>query len=263
MDKPMDHEILTQFLFYPRPISESEIPPSEHGTVHRYESGNGEKISAYLYRSLPDAPTALFFHGNGEVLSDYAGDLTMMFSRIGVNLCVVDYRGYGLSEGAPSLSKILEDGRATWDYFTGEVGIAPEDIILFGRSMGSIPAIDLASSVDNKFKCLIVESGISGFERWIERLEPMIKQLGMDIDALKADLRKNLDHKAKIDKVEKPILILHTERDSIVPSWNARDLYEWAGPEKAKIKIFERGDHNSIFYYNGDKYLEIVRNFMA
>ena len=262
MEKPMDHQLLTSFLFYPRPISESEIPPYKNGSLHRFPSGGGERISAYMYRPLPEAPLVLMFHGNGEVVTDYVGEFAVLFERIGLNFCVVDYRGYGLSEGSPSLSKILEDGRAAWDYFTGEAGIPAKSILLLGRSMGSIPAIEIAAQVGDEFLGLIVESGIAGFDRWIERMEGVIKQVGIDIDGLKADLRENLNHRAKIEKVKRPILILHTETDSIVPSWNARDLYEWAGEDKAELRIFEEGDHNSIFYYNGQEYLELVKRFV-
>jgi len=256
----IDHPLLTSFLFYPRAISQAEIPPIEHGALHIFPSGDNEKISAYLYRPMPEAPTLLLFHGNGEVITDYIGDFGAIFAQIGLNMCVVDYRGYGLSEGSPSLSRILEDGRAAWDYFTKILG---DNIVLFGRSMGSIPAIDIASQAGGKYLGLIIESGIAGFDRWIERMEPLIARAGIDVAALKSDLRKNLDHRDKIQKVKKPILILHTEMDSIVPSWNARDLYEWAGADKAELHIFEEGDHNSIFYYNGEQYLELVRNFIS
>jgi len=262
MDKPMDHPLLNQFLFYPRAVSAAEIPPFEHGSVHRFPSGGGEMISAYLYKPLPDKPTVLMFHGNGEVITDYIGEFAGMIERLGLNFCVVDYRGYGLSEGSPSLGKILEDGRAAWDYFTTEGGIPAENIVLLGRSMGSIPAIDIASHVGDGFIGLIVESGIAGFDRWIERMEPVIKQVGIDYDGLRADLKNNLDHKAKIEKVSRPILIMHTDGDSIVPSANARDLFEWAGPQKAQLRIFEQGDHNTIFYFNADEYFELIRNFV-
>jgi len=262
MDMPMDHPLLNQFLFYPRAVSPAEIPPFEHGSVHRFPSGGGEMISAYLYRPLPEEPTVLMFHGNGEVITDYVGEFAALFERIGLNFCVVDYRGYGLSEGSPSLGKILEDGRAAWDYFTAEAGIPAENIVLLGRSMGSIPAIEIASHTEDNFIGLIVESGIAGFDRWIERMEPLVRQAGMDFDGLKADLKQNLDHRAKIEKVSRPILILHTEADSIVPSWNAHDMYKWAGPQKAQMRIFDQGDHNSIFYYNGEEYLELVQRFV-
>lgn len=258
----MDDPLINQFLFYPRSISRAEIPDLEHGSVHTFPSGGGERISAYLYRPLPDRPVVLMFHGNGEVMTDYINEFLYAMRGIGLNFCVVDYRGYGLGDGDPCLSAILEDGRAAWDYFTGEVGIPAERIVLLGRSMGSIPALELASAHSDEFMGLVVESGIAGFHRWIDRMEMMIQQMGIDAEALKESLMRNLDHEKKIKAVQRPILILHTENDGIVPSQNARMLYEWAGPERATLNIFPMGDHNTIFYYNGEEYLELLKKFV-
>lgn len=263
MEKMMDHPVLNGFLFYPRRLKPDRMPGHKDGSVHSILSGDGEHISAYLYQPRPEAPVILMFHGNGEVIADYAFDFPEFSERLEANLCMVDYRGYGLSDGEPSLSKILEDGRAAWKYFTKTCGLDGKKILLLGRSMGSIPAIDIASRAGDELMGLVVESGIAGFDRWIERLEPVLTQVGVDVAALKDDLRTNLDHKSKIKAVTRPVLIIHTEGDSIVPSQNARDLYEWAGTDKTEMKIFPEGDHNTILVHNLDEYLELVKRFMA
>ncbi len=262
MEKTMDHPALNGFLFYPRTLRPDQMPRDKNGSVHSILSGSGEKISAYLYQPLPEAPIILMFHGNGEVITDYAFDFSGLSERLGANIGMVDYRGYGLSEGEPSLSKILEDGRAAWKYFTETCGMDGKKILLLGRSMGSIPAIDIASRAGDELMGLVVESGIADFDRWIERLEPVLAQVGVDVAALKRDLRSNLDHKSKIQAVTRPMLIIHTEGDNIVPSGNARDLCEWAGEDKAELKIFPEGDHNTILVYNLDEYMELVKKFM-
>jgi len=262
MRKMMDHPVLNGFLFYPRRLRPELMPRHEHGSLHGIPYGGGESISAYLYRPRPEAPTILMFHGNGEVIADYAFDFPGLSERLGANLCMVDYRGYGLSDGEPSLSKILEDGRAAWKYFTKTCGLDGKNILLLGRSMGSIPAIDIASRAGDELMGLVVESGIAGFDRWIERLEPVLAQAGVDVAALKDDLKTNLDHESKIKAVTRPVLIIHTEGDGIVPSRHARDLYEWAGADKAELKIFPEGDHNTILACNLDEYIELVKGFM-
>lgn len=258
----MDDPLISQFLFYPRSVSRAEIPDLTGGSVHIFPSGDGEKISAYLYRTLPDNPVVLMFHGNGEVITDYINEFLEAMRGIGLNLCVVDYRGYGLSEGEPCLSAILEDAHATWNYLTGELGIPAGRIVLLGRSMGSIPAIELAAARGDEYMGLVVESGIAGFHHWIDRMGVMIRQMGIDMDSLKESLMRNLDHEKKIKRVRRPLLILHTQHDGIVPSENALELYSWANPDTAALKIFPEGDHNTIFYYNGNEYLELLKQFI-
>lgn len=259
----MDSPLINQFLFYPRRIARAEIPDVPYGSLHIFESGGGEKISAYLYEPFPNKPIVLLFHGNGEVITDYFDFLMLDLKAHELNFCVVDYRGYGLSEGEPCLSAILEDGRAVWKYMTENLKIPPQRFVIFGRSMGSIPALELASVLKNSFAGLVIESGIAAFDKWVDSMSFLIRRLGMDIDELRASLRKNLDHQRKIEMCERPILIMHTENDEIVPSFHARLLYEWAGSDKANLKIFPYGGHNTIFFYNREEYMKLLTSFIA
>ena len=259
----IDHTLINQFLFYPRPLAKDDFPELPHGSLHTFAAGGGDKISAYWYRPLPAAPTLLFFHGNGEVITDYLYDFHRGVEAIGANLAVVDYRGYGLSQGRPSLSAILEDGRAAWSYFTGELGLKPKDVVVMGRSLGSIPALEIASGPGRDCRGVIIESGIAGFARWIERLAPMMNGMGFDLKGLKQALDQDLNHEAKVKKISRPLLILHTEGDLIVPSWNARDLYQWSDQSRATLKIFPLGDHNTIFFINAAEYFQTIGDFIA
>jgi alpha-beta hydrolase superfamily lysophospholipase len=204
----------------------------------------------------------LMFHGNGEVITDYLYDFNRAIEEAGANFAIVDYRGYGLSEGEPSLSAILEDGRAAWSHFTGTLGLPAAKIIVMGRSLGSIPALELASGPGRACRGVIIESGIAGFSRWIESLEPMLLGLGLDFQELSRELARVLDHEAKVKKIQSPLLILHTEGDMIVPSWNARELYRWADPARTTLKIFPLGDHNTIFFINAAEYFQAIGEFI-
>ena len=262
MSRMIDHPLINQFLFYPRALREQDFPSLPQGSLHRFASGNGALITAYWYRPLPNAPTVLMFHGNGEVITDYLDDFHRAIEAAGANLAVVDYRGYGLSQGEPSLSAILEDGRAAWSHFTGTLGLPASQIVVMGRSLGSIPALELASGAGQGCRGVIIESGIAGFSRWIESLEPMLMGMGLDFQELRRDLAQALDHEAKVKKTKSPLLILHTEGDRIVPSWNARELYGWADPSRTSLKIFPRGDHNTIFFINAAEYFQTIGDFI-
>ena len=263
LNKIIDHPLLNQFLFYPRSLSEEDFPSLRQGSLHRFVSGDSDRITAYWYRPLPEAPTVLMFHGNGEVITDYLYDFHRAIEEAGANFAIVDYRGYGLSQGQPSLSAILEDGHAAWAHFTRTLGLPASQIILMGRSLGSIPALELASSSGRDCRGVIIESGIAGFSRWIEPMKPMLGGLGLNHEALVQDLARTLDHEAKVKKIKRPLLILHTEGDRIVPSWNARDLYRWADPKLTTLKIFPLGDHNTIFFINAAEYFQTIGEFIG
>jgi alpha-beta hydrolase superfamily lysophospholipase len=261
----IDHPMISRFLFYPRMLTRDHFPKIEYGSIHTFPSGDGEEISAYWYKPHKDSPTILMFHGNGEVITDYLYDFHEIIASLGANFAIVDYRGYGLSHGEPTLSAVLEDSHAAWSYFTEKLGLKPSDIILFGRSLGSIPALELASSDGRDSLGVIIESGIAGFHRWIDRIGPMIQRMNLDLefDALKDELKKYLDHESKVSKISRPMLIMHTEHDQIVPSWNAHDLYSWADPKKTFLKIFPEGDHNTIFFTNAEEYFGILNEFIS
>src|SRR4030042_1046141 len=180
MSRIMDHPWLNRFLFYPRSLREEDFPSLRQGSLHRFDSGDGDRITAYWYQPLPEAPTVLMFHGNGEVITDYLYDFHRAIEKAGANFAIVDYRGYGLSSGQPSLSAILEDGRAAWAYFTQTLGLSAAKIIVMGRSLGSIPALELAASSGRDCRGVIIESGIAGFQRWIEPMQPMFQGIGLN-----------------------------------------------------------------------------------
>lgn len=263
MKSIIDHPLISRFLFYPRSLERTDFPDMDSGSIHTYESGSDNIISAYWYRPLGGAPTLLMFHGNGEVITDYLYDYHRVIESIGLNYAIVDYRGYGLSSGTPSLSGLLEDAHATWSYFTEKLDLDPGDIILMGRSLGSIPALEIASTSARGCRAVIIESGIAALHRWVESMKPILESTGLDFKKLSEELRRNLDHKAKVEKISRPMLIMHTELDHIVPSWNARDLYSWANPKTTVLKIFPQGDHNTIFYMNAEEYFKTIKEFTA
>ncbi|HEX8088839.1 MAG TPA: alpha/beta hydrolase, partial [Blastocatellia bacterium] len=110
------------------------------------------------FAPVPANMVLLWFHGNAGNLS-HRYDMIRMLMKIPVNIFIIDYRGYGKSEGTPSEQGLYVDARAAWDYLTGERGIPPDRVIIFGKSLGGVPAIDLASKV--KAAGLIVQSSFT------------------------------------------------------------------------------------------------------
>jgi fermentation-respiration switch protein FrsA (DUF1100 family) len=193
--------------------------------------------------------SVLFLHGNAGNISHRLDSLAL-FHRLGVNVLIIDYRGYGRSSGSPSEEGILRDAEAAWLYLTETMGLSPARIVVFGRSLGGAAAAWLASRVD--VGGLILESTFTSAPdaaadvywwlpvRWLSRLR--------------------LDTRDWLTKVRCPVLIVHSRDDEIIPFYHARRLYEAAPPDKRLVAI--KGDHNTAFLLAGEDYRRVLRDFL-
>lgn len=200
-----------------------------------------------------DAPVLLHFHGNAS-RADHMLPLAREVAGLGVGVVLAEYRGYGASSGRPSLARMLDDAVAVAD----ATGAPPSSLFVYGRSVGSIYALHVASQ--RPVGGLVIESGISDvLVRLLLRVEP--SELGVTIDAMRDAAREIVDHRAKMTAYAGPVLVMHTRGDHIVPPSNAVDLAGWAG-DRAELVLFERGDHNSIHAFNGAEILSRVTAFV-
>ena len=204
---------------------------------------NGEKISAKFFKNQSAEFTILFSHGNAE---DIFGSTPFFeeLSRAGFNVFAYDYRGYGASEGKPSENNSYEDAETAYNYLIDELKIAPEKIIIHGRSLGAAVSIDLASRKTSGG--LIAESSFVSAFRVLTRypIYPF-------------DKFHNL---AKIKQVKCPVLFIHGKKDEIIPFWHGEKLFAEANEPKFSFWIDE-ARHNNIFQIGGKAYLQRIRDF--
>ena len=240
-----DHDIITQRYFFPRRAA----PP--HPVM--VEAGEAT-LACYLEDAGCDG-TVVHFHGNGEVVADYAGGLSGDLADMGVDAFFAEYRGYGGSTGTPRLGAMLEDVVPIRE----AVDAPDEKLVVFGRSIGSIYAIEFAARYPG-VAGLVLESGIADvLERILLRASP--EELGTTREELEAEFGALFDHEAKLGDYPGPALVLHTENDHLVDKTHGERLADWAGAD-AKLVMFERGDHNSIFHVNREAYLAEVAGFL-
>ncbi|MFH2001578.1 MAG: alpha/beta hydrolase, partial [Planctomycetota bacterium] len=175
--------------------------------------------------------------------------------EMGYNCFLAEYRGYGMSSGAPELGKMLADV----EKIMAAIGQPPEELVLFGRSVGSIFAIH-AASLFPQAAGLILESGIADpLERLLMRIRP--EELGVDMESLRRVANQDLNHEKKLSQFRNPALILHTRFDGLVDLSNGERLHAWIqGPKK--LTIFEAGDHNSILFTNAREYFQLMQDFL-
>lgn len=213
-------------------------------------------VGARLHHADKTAPTLLFFHGNGEIVSDY-DELGQMYSHIGTNFLPVDYRGYGRSSGTPTVTGMMRDCHFVYEYikqwFTanGYTG----SVLIMGRSLGSASALELAANYEDEIAGLIIESGFA-------YIIPLLKRIGIHRDALdikEEDGFRNID---KIQKFTKPTLIIHAENDHIIPFEDGQALFNSCSCPGKKFLMVPDADHNTILAYGIERYMQAIQELI-
>jgi hypothetical protein len=250
-----DRPEILRFLFHPRP-EESISPPGENAKDLDIPVEGGVFIGARLHHFDKAAPVILFFHGNGEIVSDY-NDLGPMYSRIGSNFLPADYRGYGRSTGTPTVTGMMRDCHAVFDYLMqwfsthGYTGA----LIVMGRSLGSASALELAENYPDEIDGLIIDSGFAYFT-------PLLKLLGVNINAMGICEQEGLRNIDKIQNFYKPARFIHAEYDHIIPLSDAQALFDACPAKDKKILKIPGADHNTIFYYGMNEYMNSVKDLL-
>ena len=225
-------------------------------TDYIFSTEDGVKLHSRWFR--PKAPAeadlaarrvVLFFHGNAGNLSGRT-ELMVRLAALGVEVLIIDYRGYGHSEGRPSEEGIFRDARAAWKFLTVEHGIAADRVVLFGKSLGGAAAIDLASHV--KPAGLIVQSSFTSVPAMASRHYPFVPAFA---------LRTKMDSLSKISSIDCPKLFIHSTHDEIVPYEMGRQLFDAAGPPKTFFEVVGAG-HNETLAVGGEQYLESINEFL-
>lgn len=219
-------------------------------------SVNNVKLACYRKMIDPSAFTLIHFHGNGEAVADYVPFMTDVFEEMDVNQLFIEYRDYGGSSGQAELVAMLDDGEAVMQ----AVGIAPESAIVFGRSIGSLYAIELAYRQPS-IAGLIIESGIADpSERFLTYAD--LEFSGISESDVRVEVAKYFDHQLKLSSYTNPLLIMHTENDGLIDISHAERNFEWAGSKQKSLVRFPKGNHNSIFPSNKKHYIAAVTEFI-
>ncbi|WP_027716785.1 alpha/beta hydrolase [Desulfuromonas sp. TF] len=241
----LDHPLITQRYFFPRPSALADPLWVDAGDV---------RLACHLHQVEGAARTLVLFPGNGEIVDDYLGDFVELIGRMGCSTFLVGYRGYGRSQGQPQLGRMLADV----DSIVRVAG-DPRRLIFFGRSVGSIFAIEAAARFPEAAG-LVLESGIADvLERLLLRVDP--EELGASPEALAGAVAERLDHRRKLARFPGPVLVMHTRHDGLVDVSHGERLYRWAAGKK-QMEVFPRGDHNSIMAVNAREYFDLLERFV-
>lgn len=251
----LDRPEILQFVFYPR-RDFAEKPRVPNATACSIPVDDGVSISCRFFPGNDKHHNILFFHGNGEIASDY-DDIGPIYNQIGLNLFVADYRGYGMSGGKPTLTNMIKDAHPIFEGFK-QVLKEKEfsgNLFIMGRSLGSACAVELACRYQSQFNGLIVESGFANIFNLFE-------YLGFPATALGVTGTETPTGLELIRKISIPTLIMHGEHDHIVPVQEGKSLYDNIASEDKRLLIIPGVDHNTIFMGGMEQYLQALRDFV-
>jgi len=215
------------------------------------ETADGERLHGWFVPAANARGTLLFFHGNAGNIS-HRLDSIAIFNRLGLDVLIVDYRGYGQSSGSPSETGTYRDARAAWDWLLAR-GVAPGRIVVFGRSLGGAVGAWLAAQPDVRPAGLIVESCFTSGVDMARRLYPWLPARW--ITRLKYPAR---DYVAA---AESPVMVIHSRDDEIIPFDMGRALFDAAPQPKIFFEL--RGDHSAGFWLSRDRYVPALETFLA
>jgi len=252
----LDNPEILAVLFHPRPSQRTPLP--DNTTDMDVVVDKGITLANRLFTADLEAPTLLFFHGNGEILADY-DTIGPEFTGVGLNFVVTEYRGYGWSSGTPSASALLADAEHLYSHLKPALQAQGYSgpFFVMGRSLGAACAIDIAARHNDEpdFTGLIIDSGFA-------RTLPLARTLGLDPERLGITEENSFNNEAKISRVTKPTLILHGREDQLIPLQQAEYLMAACGARAKELQVIPGADHNSLFAVGGPLYFQTIKRFV-
>ena len=245
-------------IFHPDKGNDS-ITPDAYGIEYddvTFRTEDGLNLHGWFVHGKKSSPdedlhTLLWFHGNAGNINHRLGNIKMLHERVPVNVFIIDYRQYGRSEGKISEKGTYIDAGAALAHLHSRKEINQEKIIFFGRSLGSAVAVELA--LKEKCRALILETPFTSILEMGKKLYPFLP-----VSLL---LKTKYDSLSKIRNIKVPILIMHGDKDDLVPFEHGKRLYDMANEPKEFYTIPGAG-HNDTHIVGGDEYFDVIRNFV-
>jgi pimeloyl-ACP methyl ester carboxylesterase len=248
----LDHPEILNGLFHPR-TEYGSIASAANTIDVSIPVESNIQVGGRFHMKETSAPNILFFHGNGEIASEY-DELGIVYNRLGVNFLVVDYRGYGRSSGRPTASAMIGDCHAIFEFtkgWLGEKGFGGA-FITMGRSLGSASALELISRHKDRINGLVLESSFAHTVMLLEFLGVNASEIGFSEE-------KGFRHLEKIRTWDKKTLIIHAEFDHFFPFSEAEALYDACPSSRKTLLKIPGANHNDIFMRGFDAYMKAVK----
>lgn len=215
-----------------------------------FSAGDGTRLFGWYVEASVTQPVLLWCHGNAGNLIHRLDNLRALF-RMGLSVFLFDYRGYGRSPGTPSEQGLYQDALGAYDYLMRTRRVRPERVVIFGRSLGAAVAAELASQ--QPAAGLILESCFPSVEAVAKYY-----YLGLPVHWLLGAEFRLID---RLPRLSLPKLIIHGDRDDIIPLELGRRVYNAAKPPKS-FYVVQGADHNNLYVVGGAPYFARWREFI-
>ena len=247
-------------------IPASETPPSPPEARGGTRKGERAQATPQSHRRTVASVRALnkgglggvvlYLHGNGSNVGANV-EHANRFHRLGLSVFVIDYRGYGKSQGDfPSESQVYEDAQLAWDYLVKQRAVNPNQIYIYGHSLGGAIAIDLAVR-HPEAAGLIVEGSFTSARAMVDFKKGLFWLFPIDFL-----LTQRFDSLSKVDRLQMPVLFIHGTADNVVPVEMSKKLFD-AAPDPKQLYIVPDGGHTNVAQIGGAEYLQIVSQFLG
>lgn len=248
-----------RFIFFPSSIIETtptflNLHYEEVWLPVKIKSHQVEYIHGWwLKPNQSNGKVILYLHGNGI---NIGANIThaSRFSQLGFSVLLIDYRGYGRSQGRfPNEKRVCEDAAIAWNYLVQQRKIAPSQIFIYGHSLGGAIAIDLAIKQPNAAG-LIVESSFTSI-RQVVAYRNIFRMFPVDLI-----LTQRFDSIQKVPQLKMPVLFIHGVSDVTIPAFMSEELYN-AAPKLKKLLLVPGAGHNNVAEVASVEYLQAVLFF--
>jgi len=234
------------------PVNKIDLTPKEIGLEFEdicFFSSDGTELNGWFVPVKESRVTVLFCHGNAGNIS-HRIELIDMFCKLGLNVFIFDYRGYGRSHGSPSERGLYLDARAAYKYLIDKQNLDERSIVVYGKSLGANVSIELCSKI--RPAALISESAFVSALEMGKKLFPFLP--------IKWLITVKYDALSKIVNITVPKLIIHSEDDEIIPFQHGRRLFE-AAPEPKEFYPM-RGGHNEAIFLSKKDFVARISTFL-
>jgi fermentation-respiration switch protein FrsA (DUF1100 family) len=235
------------------PDSEFVGDPGDVGLEYEdvwFDAADGVRLHGW-WVPAKGAPVLVWFHGNGGNISHRLENIQLLHELVGVQVFIFDYREYGRSAGRISREGTFLDAAAAYGYVTETKEVPAADVVLFGRSLGTALATDLAGN--HPCRSLILESAFTNSADMAKMLAPFL-----------FDWRPKVpyDNLGKIDKVKVPVLVIHGTEDEIIPVDMGRRVFA-AANEPKELYLISGAHHNDTYLVGGRAYFQRWQDFIS
>jgi alpha-beta hydrolase superfamily lysophospholipase len=240
MPSLLDDPALSEGVFFPRA---SFAPPPPGARDAMIEVAPGVRLHARIHHAPGAIAVLVLFHGNGEVVSDY-DDAAPRFADAGALLVVVDFRGYGRSEGRSTVATLFSDACPAFEGLAADLlraGVALP-LVVMGRSLGSACAAEIARALPGGVAGVVFESGFSDVAGFARRR-------GVSVGVVPEADQAVLSPLHKLAASAAPLLVLHGERDTLLPPSEGRAAYEASGAADKRIVLVPGRGHNDVSFH--------------